>query len=75
MSFRIENTIGNSFIVSQTDGTVAAIVRLYGNVHDQKVFSEKSDFLAVAKATNWIMQMHKADSGRSDFSFIEVDPH
>ena len=73
MTFKIEDTIGNSTIVGQDDGSVVAIVRLYGNVHDQKVFNEGSSNLGIAKATSWIVTRHFEDSGRNLFSFIEIN--
>ena len=73
MTFRIEDTIGNSAIVQQDDGSVVATVRLYGNVHDQKVFNEGSVNLAIAKATSWIVSRHFEDSGRNLFSFVEIN--
>ena len=73
MTFKIEDTIGNSTIVGQDDGSVVAIVRLYGNGHDQKVFNEGSVNLAIAKATSWIVSRHFEDSGRNLFSFIEIN--
>jgi hypothetical protein len=72
MKFKIEDTIGNSAIVGQNDGSVVASVRLYGNVHEQKVFNEGSVNLAIAKATSWIVTRHFEDSKRTDFSFIEI---
>tara|TARA_R110002020_G_scaffold3149_3_gene14432 strand:- start:185 stop:418 length:234 start_codon:yes stop_codon:yes gene_type:complete len=72
MTFRIEDTIGNSFIVEQDDGRVVAVVRLYGNKHEYFVTISDSIPLAIVEATQWIMARHKADSGRTDFSFIEI---
>ena len=73
MTFRIEDTIGNSAIVEQDDGRVVATVRLYGNKHEHFVVISDSIPLAIVEATQWIMGKHMADSGRNLFSFVEIN--
>jgi len=78
MTFRIEDTIGNSAIVEQDDDRsglcrVVATVRLYGNKHEHFVVISDSIPLAIVEATQWIMGKHMADSGRTDFSFVEIN--
>ena len=72
--FRLEDSIGNSFVVGQADGTVWAGARLLGNGSVSKVFDGKSTMLDVANAVSWIATMHSQDSGRQidDYTWIEI---
>ena len=72
MTFRIEDTLGNSAIVEQDDGSVVATVRLCGNKHEHFVVLSDSLSLAIVEATQWIVTRHFEDSKRTDFSFIEI---
>jgi len=72
--FRLEDSIGNSFVVGQPDGTVWAGARLLGNGSVSKVFDGKSTMLDVANAVSWIATMHSQDSGRqpNDYSWVDI---
>jgi hypothetical protein len=73
-TFRLEDSIGNSFINSQADGSVWAGVRLVGNKPASKVFHSQSTMLDVAKAVSWIATVHSQDSNRQvgDYTWIEI---
>ena len=72
--FKLEDSIGNSFVNSQPDGSVWAGVRLVGNKPASKVFHSQSTMLDVAKAVSWIATVHSQDSGRriDDYTWIEI---
>ena len=72
--FRLEDSIGNSFVVGQADGTVWAGARLLGNGSVSKVFDSQSIMLDVAKAVSWVATVHSQDSGRriDDYTWIEI---
>tara|TARA_R110000824_G_scaffold298113_1_gene486365 strand:+ start:370 stop:603 length:234 start_codon:yes stop_codon:yes gene_type:complete len=72
--FRLEDSIGNSFVVGQPDGTVWAGARLVGNGSVNKVFDSQSTMLDVAKAVRWIAIMHSQDSGRQidDYTWVDI---
>jgi len=72
--FRLEDSIGNSFVVGQPDGSVWAGARLLGNGSVSKVFDSQSFMLDVAKAVSWVATVHSQDSGRQidDYTWIEI---
>ena len=72
--FRLEDSIGNSFVVGQPDGTVWAGARLLGNGSVSKVFDSQSIMLDVAKAVSWVATVHSQDSGRQfdDYTWVEI---
>ena len=72
--FRVEDSIGNSFVVGQADGTVWAGTRLVGNGYVNILFDSQSSMLDVAKAVSWIATLHSQDSGRriDDYTWIEI---
>ena len=72
--FKLEDSIGNSFVVGQPDGTVWAGARLLGNGSVSKVFDSQSFMLDVAKAVSWVATVHSQDSGRQidDYTWVDI---